>query len=1077
MRTTILFITLLLYSTQGISQIDSTFAKSDTTLANKYITKAEELAKKAQYDSSNYYFEKASVIYEKVAILDNQAKTWKKYVSCINLLGSNAVEQGKYENAIEYLNQALEIGLNKLGENHIEISDTYNNIGSVFVRKGDYDRAFENYNKALSMRLQILGENHPKVASSYNNIGIIYHMKVNYDKALEYYNKSLNIKFQLLGEYNPEVADTYFNIGLIYDWKGDYDKAFEYYHKSLAIRLKVLGDNHPKVALSYNNIGIYYYLKGNFDKALEYYQRAIPIYIKSLGDAHPRIADCYNNIGIIYYEKGDFTEALKYYNKSLDIKIQILGTYHSSVANTFNNIGNIYLDKEDFDKALECYKKSLDIRLQTLADNDPEMIHSYYNIGRTYLEKGDYDKALDYFNKSLTTGFRSVGRKHFKVANTYHHIGIVYSKKGNFDKAKDYYNQSLDVNLQLLGENHPAVAITYESLGKLYYRQNNYEKALHYAQKSIMSLVPEFSDTNFYSNPSLENIRSEKSLLSTLEFKAETLEKLYSLKTYNIKDIEMSLDTYQLAAELIDNIRSGYKAEGSKLFLGERTSKIFDKAISTSLKLYEITQNNKYKEQAFVFAEKAKSSVLLASLQDSKAKQFAGIPDSVLDQERDLRIDLTFYETQIQKELDKTDDRDSLRLKEFEAKHFTLNMQYQKLIEQIERDYPKYYNLKYQTKSATISELLNILDNWSALIEYFTGDSAIYIFTFSNNDFDVTQFAMDSSFQVLVESLNKYIKQLDSKNFRATSYLLYTKLIHPIHHQLVSMEKLIIIPHGFLYKIPFETLITHSPETAREIDYLIKRFETIYHYSATLYLNGLKETRDQIKDEDFVFSGFAPVFRDEVKNNEILLASRSLLTDSTVRSFSIDGTRIDELPFSEKEVKAIVEMCAQHNQDAIGYFHGDASEENFKTIVSNYKYIHIASHSIINESKPKLSAIIFSQPTDTTDTEDGILYADEIYNLNLNADLVVLSSCESGIGKLVRGEGMMALTRGFLYAGASNIIVSLWKVHDRHIKELMVELYKNILAGKSYSQALREAKLKLLNRGPKVWSSFVLVGR
>jgi CHAT domain-containing protein/tetratricopeptide (TPR) repeat protein len=1070
------FISFLLCSTPIWSQNNFISIEQDTTLAQKIFNRAIDLTNKAQYDSSNYYFEKASLIYEKAAIQNNEAKTWEKYVSCINLLGSNAVEQGKYENAMEYLNQSLEIGLNKLGENHIEISDTYNNIGSVFLRKGDYDRAFENYNKALSLRLQILGENHPKVANSYNNIGNIYYMKVNYDKALEYYNKSLNIKFRLLGEYNPEVADTYFNIGLIYDWKGDYDKAFEYYNKSLAIRLKVLGDNHPKVALSYNNIGIYYYLKGYFDKALEYYQRAIPIYIKSLGYTHPRIADCYNNIGIIHYEKGDFTEALEYYNKSLDIKIQILGTYHSSVANTYNNIGNIYIDKEDFDKALECYKKSLDIRLQTLADNDPEMIHSYYNIGRTYLDKGDYDKALDYFNKSLTTGFRSVGRKHFKVAKTYHQIGIVYSKKGDFDRAKDYYNQSLAVNLQLLGENHPSVAVTYESLGKLYYRHNNYEKALHYAQKSIMSLAPEFSNTNFYSNPSLKNIRSEKNLLSTLEFKAETLEKLYSLKSHNIEDVETSLLTYQLASDLIDKIRSGYKAVGSKLFLGERTYKIFDKAIRTSLKLYEITQNDKYKEQAFGFAEKAKSNVLLESLQESQAKQYAGIPDSVLDQERETRIDLGFYETQIQKELDKTDDRYSLRLKEFEAKHFTLNMQYQKLIEQIEKDYPKYYNLKYQTKSVSLSELQQSLDDRTALIEYFMGDSSIYIFTLSGDHFDVTEIEKDSSLHILAESLIKYIKQLDSKEFMATSYQLYNKLIHPIQHKLIAKEKLIIIPHGFLYKIPFETLIAQPAKLENEIKYLINRFETTYHYSATLYLNGLKATMDQVKDERFLFSGFAPVFRDEDKNNEILLANRSLLTDSTVRSFSIDGTRIDELPFSEKEVTAIIEMYEQQNQDAIGYFHADASESNFKTIVSNYKYIHIASHSIINESKPKLSAIIFSQQTDTMDKEDGILYAAEIYNLNLNADLVVLSSCESGIGKLVRGEGMMALTRGFLYAGASNIIVSLWKVHDRHTKALMIEIYKNILAGKSYSCALREAKLKMLDKGPKIWSSFVLIG-
>ena len=135
-------------STPGWSQNILTDTEYDTTLAQKYFESAIDLAKKGQYDSSNYYFKKTSLIYEKAANQNNEATTWKKYVSCINLLGSNAEEQGKYEKAIEYLNQALEIGLNKLGENHIEISDAYNNLGSVFIRKGDYDRAFENYNKA-----------------------------------------------------------------------------------------------------------------------------------------------------------------------------------------------------------------------------------------------------------------------------------------------------------------------------------------------------------------------------------------------------------------------------------------------------------------------------------------------------------------------------------------------------------------------------------------------------------------------------------------------------------------------------------------------------------------------------------------------------------------------------------------------------------------------------------------------------------------------------------------------------------------------------------------------------------------
>ena len=1028
------FISFLLCSTPIWSQNNFISIEQDAILALEFLDKAIDLANKAQYDSSNYYYEKASVIYEKIAIQYDDKNAWVKYVTCINKIGSNLIRQGKYETAMEYLNKALEIGLKKLDENHSVIMDIYDNIGIGHEFSGRYDKALNYFHKTILKKKQLLGENHLKVSDSYDSIGRVFGRKEEINKALEYYNKSFAIYLKLLGENHYKVGCTYYNIGLLYRKKGDYDKALEYANKALVIDLASVGENHPVIANDYDNIGTVYSLKGDYDKALEYYIKSLDIKLKSLGENHRSVATNYHNIGANYLSKGDLEKALEYCNKSLAIKLQVLGEGHPDLAISYGLIGKVYLEKRNYDQALEYFNKSKTIRLKTLEEND----------------------AL--------------------VAANYNDIGTVYLKKGNFEKAEEYYNKSLTINLHILNENHPYLARTYKTFGEFYLAQNNFEKALYYGQKVITSILPEFNDTNVYTNPPLTNLRLENILLDALEFKADVLEKLYSLKSHNIEDIKSSLANYQLASEVINKLRSSYKAEGSKIFLAEKATIIFDKAISTALKLYEITQNNKYKEQAFVFAEKAKSSILLASLQDLRAKRFAGIPDSLLEAERDLKIDLTFYDTQIQKELDKTEERDSLKLQEFEAKHFALNTQYQKLIEQIERDYPKYYDLKYQTKSATILEIQDILDNRSALIEYFTGDSAIYIFTLLHDDFDVTQIAIDSSFQVLAESLNKYIKQLDSKNFMATSYQLYNKLMHPIQHKLISKEKLIIIPHGFLYKIPFETLIAQPPTLENKIEYLINRFETTYHYSATLYLNGLKETRDQVKDGSFVFSGFAPVFGDEDKNNEILLASRSLLTDSTVRSFSVDGTRIDELPFSEQEVKTIIEMYKQHNQDAIGYFHANASEENFKTIVSNYRYIHIASHSIINESKPKLSAIIFSQPIDTVDIEDGVLYADEIYNLNLNADLVVLSSCESGIGKLVSGEGMMALTRGFLYAGASNIIVSLWKVHDRHTKELMVELYKSILAGKSYSCALREAKLKMLDKGPKVWSSFVLVG-
>ncbi|MFO7525293.1 MAG: CHAT domain-containing protein [Ignavibacteriaceae bacterium] len=205
--------------------------------------------------------------------------------------------------------------------------------------------------------------------------------------------------------------------------------------------------------------------------------------------------------------------------------------------------------------------------------------------------------------------------------------------------------------------------------------------------------------------------------------------------------------------------------------------------------------------------------------------------------------------------------------------------------------------------------------------------------------------------------------------------------------------------------------------------------------------------------------------------------------DDMMRSATFDGKKFNELEHSEWEIKSILSLFNRKNieKNSYAYFYSDATEEKFKASIKNYSIVHIATHSFINESQPQISGIVFAQPdTNQNSAEDGILYAGEIYNLDLNADLVVLSSCESGLGKLIKGEGMMALTRGFLYSGANNVLFSLWKVPDKPTSELMVEFYKNILSGNSYGNSLREAKLTLIKNSstsrPRSWASFILVG-
>ncbi len=1027
------------------SQTEIFSIQSDTTLAGKYIIKGEDFFRNTQYDSSLHYFKNASELYKKWLDHTDDLTLWGKYIHCLSYIGKNFTRQLKFEAASEYLHRALDLCLEKLGENNIFIKSVYNGLATLFYRQSDLEKALEYHKKFLEVCKLIFGLTHKDIAIGYYNLALTYRDMGDYDAALSSFKKSRDVYQQLDQKNNESIASAYYGMGYTYMLKGYYDLAFKNLTKALTIRLELLGEKHRLVFESYYAMGRFYKETGDLDKAIEYYKKSITICSEIFGTQHYGIAYGYNNIGVIYYRKGNIPEALQYYNKALSSKIQIFGESHPSVANTYANMGRVYFSQGKYEKAFEQFNKSLLIRFETLGRDHPSVAVDYMNMGRIYNEMSDYNQALDYFNKALS------------------------------------------IQLNLTGRDHPQIGQIYNSFGEVYLKRNDYQEAITFFQKALISLAPEFNEPDIYQNPLIDNNLSDQDLLNALHYKAESFHKLYFDKSQNREDLQMSLNTYKRASDLIDDMRSGYKAEGSMLFLGENVIEIYDKAIQTAIELYTLTNDPFYKEEAFQFAEKSKFSTLALHLQESRAKQFAGIPDTLLQRENMIKADLAFYNTQLQKELQKKEKGDSTKIQSYENKLFDLNSQYQELVKAFEVQYPKYYDLKYQTQTTSVADLQKLLDNQSVLVEYFIGENVINVFTVTRNDMDVFQIVKESSFSDLAGTLNRTIKKIDVQGFLPASVELYKKLIDPVQTKINGKNKLIIIPHGILSKIPFEILITNMSDVSNKIDfaelnYMIRFYDITYNYSATLYAKRSAGKKEGSALNDF--AGFAPVFSDEADNN-LIPADRFALTDldyseSDYRAVRVDGKRFNELKYSEKEIQEIVQHFKKNKKTAKGYYRKEASENNFKATAGNYRYIHIASHGIVNEEYPQLSGIIFSQSQDPTNQEDGILYAGEIYNLHLNADLVVLSSCESGIGKLVRGEGLMALTRGFIYAGADNLIVSLWKVSDKHTSELMTELYKHILNGNSHSEALRKAKLHMLQNPktafPKSWASFVLIG-
>ena len=791
-----------------LSQNEFSIIKEDTLLARQYIKKATNFERATQIDSSIYFFEKAKTIYIKLIYNLKNKRIIKDVIFCNRHIGRNLVRKRKFEDAKEYFDESLKIGFSKLGENTVAVSNIYSDLGTLYYMQTDYDNAFEYYNKAFQIRIEKLGDGHNRVANSYNNMGMIYDRKGDYRKAIEHYNKSMEIKTALFG-IGPQLRNTFFNIGIAYDNLGDYDKALKFYQKALDVRIHHFGNNHPAVAYTYTNIGNVFYRKGDYDNALQYYKQALNIRLAVFGDMHPSVSFSYNNIGMIYYEKSDFEKALEYYNNALKIKLETLGEKHQDIATTYNNLGIVYVALRNYDKAIEFYTKALDIRKQKFGED-----HLYTSTCLLYL-------------------------------------GDAYESMREYDKALEYYNYVIDITSDIHTGKHPKAAEAYQKMAAIYLKKNKLLTALKFSQKAIIALNPEFNDSSIYKNPNLDNIINEKELFAPLKAKAETFRKLFINNHHNIEYLEASYENYQLTIKLVDLIRSSYKSESAKLLLGEGSAQVFDDAIQVALKLFDITKKEIYKNEAFVFAEKNKASILLSSLQELNAKKFAGIPDSLIDYEKQLKIDLTYIDTKLQKLIQKKGDLDEIKLADLEEKRFYLNTAYQQLLKEYENNYSEYYQLKYDSKTYSISEIQQSIENNSVILEYFVGENRIHCFVISRNLYDIVSINIDSSFIDFINSYTKSIKKININKYLKLSEQVYKLIFRPLTSAIHDFNKIIIIPHGILLKLPFESLISTVPQNFQAIDlskldYLINKYDISYHYSVNLYIQKLGHYMNQI---------------------------------------------------------------------------------------------------------------------------------------------------------------------------------------------------------------------------------------
>jgi CHAT domain-containing protein len=404
--------------------------------------------------------------------------------------------------------------------------------------------------------------------------------------------------------------------------------------------------------------------------------------------------------------------------------------------------------------------------------------------------------------------------------------------------------------------------------------------------------------------------------------------------------------------------------------------------------------------------------------------------------------------------------------------------QYTGFLEKLKEGKPGYYALKYQVSSESVQSVSNLLQKDEALLEYFTGDSSLFLFVVRPDTFLVQEVKRDFPLETWIDSLRfgLYGYYTADKGLRTDSLrlaalnsyirhaqLLQEKLIAPVAAWLP--EKVILVPDGPLGYIPFDALLTGAPEDPnnfKSYPYLLQQHQFSYTYSATL----LREMRDKkhrrAPEKDF--AAFAPFY-----NGDTTLLAGMYAYDDLMRK------DLQPLAFSGPEVAAAAKLMK--GETIAG---SAATEERFTSTAGNYRILHLATHGRADNRVGDYAFLAFTEIKDSIENE--LLYVKDLYNLQLNADLVVLSACETGIGKLQRGEGIISLARAFAYAGAKSIVTSLWSVNDKSTSELMRFFYRELRRGKDKDEALRLARLRLLRESnvrsahPFFWAAFVPLG-
>ena len=1070
---------------------------SNLAVAQSTFSDGEQLRKEGSAESR----QKAVETYKQAVELWRAAGDRRGTAEALLGLGMVHWDLSEHQKALEYLNEALPL-FRAVGNRDGE-AETLDNIGETYDILGERRKALDFFNQALPLR-RAVGDRDGE-GKTLNNLGAVYFKLGQEQRALDYYHQALPLRHAAADRAGE--AQTLADIGLVYNSLGENPKALDYYHQSLA--LARAARDRPREAVTLNDIAGVHHELGERQEALDLFNEVL-LLAHTVGD---RVLEgmTLGNIGVVYNSLGNRQKALDYYLQSL-LVARALGDRDSESSN-LSNMGEVYEYLGEARRALDCYHQALPLaRMVGNRQNEGAILS---NIGQVYDSLGRKQAAMGYYRQALVLQ-RAMGDRSGE-AETLNNMGLVYSSLEKGQKALDYYEQALQ--LWRGTGNRAGEGRTLNDIGQVYATIGEKQKALDYFGQAL---------------PLRRAVGDRAGEATTLGNIA-----LVERETGHLVE---ALSQIEASIQIIESLRTNVVSEELRASYFSTVQNNYALYIDVLMRLHQLHPDDRNEAKAVEVSERSRARSLLDTLAEAQADIRQGADPALLERERSLKQLLKGKE-EVQIELlnGKHTDEQAAALKKEIA---DILAQYEEVEGQIRVTSPRYAALT-QPQPLKTPEIQQQLDTNTLLLEYALGHEHSYLWAVGPDSLRSFQLPKRSDvetaarrFYGLLTARNKELKgeteaqrqarlQQAEAQYPQAATTLSRMLLGPVA-PLMKGKRLVIVADGALQYIPFSALpeplrstIANSQAASvkqASLTPLIVQHEVVSLPSASTLAVLRQEIKGRQPASNMVAVLADPVFdaqdprvertarrsepgaaqqaqkaaetrapegKQTVPDPETASLTASLTEGRLTRSATEVGLGRGELhfprlAFSRREAQDILSAAPTgKGMMAVDF------KANLQTAadpeLSHYRIVHFATHGLLNSEHPELSGLVLSLVDQQGRPQDGFLQLQDIYNLNLPADLVVLSACETGLGKEIRGEGLMGLTRGFMYAGAGRVIASLWKVDDVATAELMKRLYHAMLIdGLPPAAALRQSQIMMWKQrpwqSPYYWAAFIIQG-